>query len=190
MTQPVLTQPVLIRATRWLAIGFAASLMVITGCSSPNTASNTAETATEPSAETAETATTETETTETAQQPAVDDAAKPDAAGKISSRVVENVTLAPGADPLAMVVATRQPNAEPTGVEQMKLTYPSPEKAVVLVTKSELGDDSVASIRTRYEFAPVDTADGTRQWQLTQVTEQNKCQPNRGSQDWTGDLCQ
>lgn len=182
MIKLVLTQSVLTKTTRWLTIGFAASLVAIAGCSSPNSTSN---------ATSDETASTEptTETTETAQQPTDAETTQP-ATGKTTFRVVENVTLQPGTDPMAMVFAARQPSADLTGAEQIKLSYPSAEKAVVLVTKTGLADDSVAATRMRYEFAPVDTAEGTRQWQLTQVTEQNKCQPNRGAQDWTGDLCQ
>lgn len=180
MIKLVLTQSVLTKTTRWLTIGFAASLVAIAGCSSPNSTSN---------ATSDDTASTEP-TTETAQQPTDANETKPEAAGKTEFRVVENVTLQPGTDPMAMVFAARQPSTDLTGAEQIKLNYPSAEKAVVLVTKTGLADDSVAATRMRYEFAPVDTAEGTRQWQLTQVTEQNKCQPNRGAQDWTGDLCQ
>lgn len=116
---------------------------------------------------------------------------QPEAESKNEFRVVENITLEPGADPMAMVFADRAPLEEPVGSEQIRLNYPAPDKAVVVVTKTGLADDSVASTRTRYEFAPAEGAtESTKQWQLVQVTEQNKCQANRGSQDWTGDLCQ
>jgi hypothetical protein len=118
------------------------------------------------------------------------DTAQPDTEAKTDSRVVENITLQPGSDPMAIVFATRQPAEQPVGSEQFKLSYPTPDKAVVVVTRTGLQDDSVAAIRTRYEFVPVDSATGgAKQWQLTQVTEQNKCQANRGSKDWTGELC-
>jgi hypothetical protein len=133
---------------------------------------------------------------QTAQKPAQQNsepAAEPDATGqssaaKTSSRVVENLQLSPAADPMAMVLTTRQPSTEPTGSEQIRLSYPAADKAVVVVTKTGLADDSVAATRTRYEFAPAEA--GTGQWQLTQATEQNKCQSGRGSQEWTGELCQ
>jgi hypothetical protein len=88
---------------------------------------------------------------------------------------------------MAMVLTTRQPSTEAVGSEQIRLSYPSSDKAVVIVTKTGLPDDSVAAIRTRYEFAPV--AGSAGQWQLTKTTEQNKCQAQRGPQDWTGELC-
>ena len=108
-------------------------------------------------------------------------------AAKGSSRPVETVKLAPGADPMAMVFATRQPNPEGVGSEQFRLSYVTPDKALVVVTKTGLADDSVAASRTRYEFAAAGT--GAAKWQLTQVSEQNKCKPDRGSRDWTGELC-
>ncbi|MBW4467231.1 MAG: hypothetical protein KME07_17535 [Pegethrix bostrychoides GSE-TBD4-15B] len=126
-------------------------------------------------------------------KPAVESAAEPAGesdsadAAKGTSRPVENVTLAPGNDPLAMVLATRQPNTEGVGSEQFKLNYAAPDKAIVVVTKTGLADDSMAAIRTRYEFAATGT-EGAK-WQLTQVSEQNKCRVDRGSRDWTSDLC-
>jgi len=106
---------------------------------------------------------------------------------KGSSRPVENIKLQPGADPMAMVLTTRQPNTSAVGSEQFKLNYLAADKAIVVVTKTGLADDSVAATRTRYEFAASGT--GEAKWQLTQVSEQNKCKPDRGSRDWTGDLC-
>lgn len=108
-------------------------------------------------------------------------------AAKGTSRTVENITLAPGADPMTMVLATRQPNTDEVGSEQFKLNFVAPGKALVVVTRAGLADDSVAATRTRYEFTASGT--GAAKWQLTQVSEQNKCQPERGSRDWTGELC-
>gem|GEM_PF-3330994 len=107
-------------------------------------------------------------------------------------RVVENPTLpAPGVDPLSMIVSLREGSPEPIGSEQIRVTYPAEDKAIVTVTKSGLADDSVKAIRTRYELAPAEgDANGEPLWKITQVTEQNRCQVGRGSEDWTGDLCQ
>lgn len=160
------------KTAKWFAIGLtAATLSVLSACS---------------------TSTPPTESQQPSEQAAADssDPAQPEADAKTDFRVVENVTLQPGPDPMAIVFATRQPAEQLTGSEQFKLSYPAPDKAIVVVTKTGLQDDSVAAIRTRYEFVPVDnSAEGANQWQLNQVTEQNKCQANRGSKDWTGDLC-
>ncbi|MBF2001220.1 MAG: hypothetical protein IGS38_10920 [Synechococcales cyanobacterium M58_A2018_015] len=107
-----------------------------------------------------------------------------------NSRVVEGVVLEPGSDPLAMVFELRRPNTEAMGSEQLRLNFPAPDRAVVIMTQTGLPDDSVAAIRTRYEFELGEEAGASQPlWQLTQVTQQNKCQPGRGPQDWTGDLC-
>lgn len=158
-------------SAKWLTIGLTTTLLALAGCSQPEASAPEAE--------------------QTAQQPAAETNAdaKP-AESKDTFRPVTNVTLAPGADPMAIVFATRQPNAEPTGSEQIKLSYPAPDKALVVVTKTGLADDSVAAIRTRYEFTSAADASGAKQWQLAQVGEQNKCQRDRGPQEWSADLCQ
>lgn len=172
----------MVKLVRWFAIGATSAVLLMAGCSSNTPTSSTAQ----PSAS--------TETAEKAEDATADEMAEasPDSgAAKPTSRPVENVTLQPGSDPLAVVFAARQPSSDITGTELIKVAYPTPEKAVVTITKTGLLDDSVAAIRTRYDFKPVEgSAEASKQWQLMQVTEQNKCQPNRGSQDWTGDLCQ
>jgi hypothetical protein len=163
------------RTAQWLTLGLTAVVFsTLAGCSSPTT-SSTAENSSDPAAQQTAEAT---------------DTTKPEGESKTPFRPVDNVTLQPGSDPMAIVLATRQPSTEPIGSEQIKVNYPAPDKAVVTVTKTGLPDDSVAATRTRYEFAPADNSTDTKQWQLVQVTEQNKCQPNRGPQEWTGDLCQ
>lgn len=166
------------RTAKWFTIGLATVVLAaMTGCSKP--------------------ATTSSSSSQTSDQPAAESAESPDAAdgttaeGKNDFRTVDNVTIAPGADPLAMVFATRTANPEAAGSEQLRVAYPEANKAIVTVTKTGLKDDSVAATRTRYEFKPADgSTESTKQWQLVQVTEQNKCQKGRGSQDWVGELCQ
>jgi outer membrane murein-binding lipoprotein Lpp len=172
----------MVRLARWFTIGAASAVLLMAGCSSPNTSTSST---TQPSAST-ETAESKVDATADEAETSADaGAAKP------TSRPVENVTLQPGTDPLAIVFAARQPNSEITGTELIKVAYPNPEKAIVTITKTGLMDDSIAATRTRYDFKPVEgSTEEAKQWQLVQVTEQNKCQPNRGSQDWTGDLCQ
>lgn len=156
------------KTAQWLTLGLTAALLTVTACSNTGTTSNSA--------------------TQDAAKP-VETADAP--SDQESSRPVSNVTIAPGNDPMAMVFALRQPKAGANGSEQIRVTYPAPDKAVVTVTQTGLQDDSVAAKRTRYEFSSPDASvEGTKQWTLTQVTEQNKCQRDRGSQSWSGDLCQ
>lgn len=107
------------------------------------------------------------------------------------SRVVEGITPpAPAADPMATVFQLRKFSGETVGSEQLRLNYPTPDKAVVTLTVRGLKDDSVKATRTRYEFQPAAGASaGQQMWQLARVTEQNICQANRGPQDWSGEVC-
>jgi hypothetical protein len=156
------------KTAQWLTLSLAATLLTVTACS------NTSNPGTSASQDQAK-------PVETAQAPASSE----------SSRPVTDVTIAPGTDPMAMVFALRQPKEAAIGSEQIRVAYPSPDKAVVTVTRTGLQDDSVTALRTRYEFsAPDATVEGTKQWSLTQVTAQNKCQRDRGPQDWSGELCQ
>lgn len=105
-------------------------------------------------------------------------------------RTVENATLpAPGTDPLAMIFELRQANGEAIGSEQIRVSYPTLDQAVVVWVQRGLADDSVSAIRTRYELRAVNNPDGQQLWQVVNVTQQNKCHAARGSQDWTGALC-
>lgn len=154
------------KTAQWLTLGLTATLLTLTACSNTSTPGTSA-----------------------SQQQAnpVEDAQAP---AEESSRPVSNVTIAPGTDPMAMVFALRQPKEAASGSEQIRVSYPAPDKAVVVLTKTGLQDDSVAGMRTRYEFSSADAAvEGTKQWTLTQVTEQNKCRQDRGPQDWSGELC-
>ena len=174
----------MVKPAHWLAIGLTSAVLLMTGCSSSSTT---------PTADSSQPAATTPDTAPeaVAEAEAPDPTAPSDATAKPSSRVVEGVTLPAGTDPLAIVVAARQPNAETAGTELIKLAYPTPNKAVVVITKTGLPDDSVAATRTRYDFKPVEGTSGAeKQWQLAQVTEQNKCQKDRGPQDWTSELCQ
>ncbi|PSB06990.1 hypothetical protein C7B61_20275 [filamentous cyanobacterium CCP1] len=155
----------------------AVTLAVSTGCSQvePETSSNS------PS-----------ETSTAVEEADGDDSEASTTANAASeSRVKENVTLpAPGADPLEMIFEMRQSTGEPIGSEQIRVSYPAIDQAVVVHVLRGLPDDSVSAIRTRYEFKAVEgTEAGQQLWEVIQVTEQNKCRAGRGSEDWTGDLC-
>jgi hypothetical protein len=105
-------------------------------------------------------------------------------------RTVENATLpAPGSDPLEMIFEMRQPDGEAIGSEQIRVSYPTVDQAVVVWVQRGLLDDSVSAMRTRYEFEAIESPDGQQLWQVVNVTQQNKCHSGRGSQDWTGALC-
>lgn len=106
-------------------------------------------------------------------------------------RVVENVTFPePGADPMAMIFELRQSESEgeAIGSDQIRVSYPEPDLAVVVRTVRGLPDDSVSALRTRYVFEPVEK-EGSKVWQIVQVTEQNQCRAGRGSEEWSAETC-
>ena len=72
--------------------------------------------------------------------------------------------------------------------EQVTVDYPRENLARVAITQTNLGDDSVASIRYLVEFAPYGE-EKAQKWQIIWVGEQFKCRPGRGHQDWGKDLC-
>jgi hypothetical protein len=56
--------------------------------------------------------------------------------------------------------------------------------AVVTLTQTGLLDDSVNGMRYRLEFTAADN-----QWEMVWAGRQVRCQPNRGSQEWSTELC-
>lgn len=71
--------------------------------------------------------------------------------------------------------------------ETVELLSESTDKAVVMLTQTNLPDDSVRSMRYRIEMVPVPGA--TDQWQIAWVGRQSQCWPDRGHQDWSAQTC-
>jgi hypothetical protein len=69
--------------------------------------------------------------------------------------------------------------------EEVVLVEQTATQAVVNLTQTSLPDDSVEGMRYWLEFVP----EGN-QWQMVWAGRQARCQPNRGSQEWTTELCQ
>ncbi len=68
--------------------------------------------------------------------------------------------------------------------EEVEVVEQTDEMALVMLTQTGLADDSVNGMRYRLEFVP----EGD-QWRLDWAGSQVRCQPNRGSQEWSTDLC-
>ncbi|HSM83270.1 MAG TPA: hypothetical protein VLS96_16410 [Nodosilinea sp.] len=68
--------------------------------------------------------------------------------------------------------------------ETVEVVEETADGALVLFTQTGLADDSVNGMRYRLEFVP----EGD-QWRLDWAGQQVRCQPNRGSQEWSTDLC-
>ena len=73
--------------------------------------------------------------------------------------------------------------------EEVELDYPSDNLATVTITQTNLADDSIAGIRYLVQFAPY-SDDDAEKWQVVWAGQQFKCQPGRGEEDWSPDLCQ
>jgi hypothetical protein len=154
----------------------AATLVISAGCSQGESESSTAPGSTEDSVAIEETEESDAEGTNTA--------------NATPYRMMENADLpAPGTDPLEMILELRQPG-EPIGSEQIRVSYPTLDQAVVVWVQRGLLDDSVQAMRTRYELRKVEGGGAEQSlWEVVQVTQQNKCHSGRGTEDWTGELC-
>ncbi len=60
----------------------------------------------------------------------------------------------------------------------------SSEQVIVTITQTNLPDDSLNSIRYRIDFK----SDGS-EWQMEWAGQQFICQPGRGNQNWSKELC-
>ena len=68
--------------------------------------------------------------------------------------------------------------------QEVELLEETPDGAVVILTQSGLLDDSVEGMRYRLEFES-----GENQWELVWAGRQVRCWPDRGSQEWSTELC-
>lgn len=59
------------------------------------------------------------------------------------------------------------------------------DRYIIRVTQSGLRDDSVQGLQHWIELAPY----GVDQWKVIWAGEQSRCQPGRGHQDWSIELC-
>jgi len=74
--------------------------------------------------------------------------------------------------------------AEGNFSQEVELLEETPDGAVVILTQSGLLDDSVEGMRYRLEFES-----GENQWELVWAGRQVRCWPDRGSQEWSTELC-
>jgi hypothetical protein len=91
-----------------------------------------------------------------------------------------------GAEPVAVALATfgSPEPGEGNFEENVELIEQTDDTALVMLAQTGLLDDSVNGIRYRLEFV----SEGN-QWRLDWAGQQVRCQPGRGPDDWTTDLC-
>ncbi|MEL7078931.1 MAG: hypothetical protein AAFY50_06365 [Cyanobacteria bacterium J06648_1] len=68
--------------------------------------------------------------------------------------------------------------------EEVEVDTSASEQSIVTITQMNLPDDSVKSIRYRIDFKSAES-----QWQMQWAGQQFICQPGRGIQDWSKELC-
>jgi len=93
-----------------------------------------------------------------------------------------------GTDPLSMALAIANPDGRVTPLDIEVLGGESVESIDdVIVTIDAYGvlDDSISAARTRFDMFRQENG----QWQIRKAGRQVRCQPGRGHQDWSAELC-
>jgi hypothetical protein len=95
-----------------------------------------------------------------------------------------------GNDPKAIALAAFGDIDTEGGSRDVRVEYPQPNRAVVIVTLMGVADDSVRGIRYRAELVPTAKSTETdKQWEMVWAGSQYTCQQGRGHQDWSTELC-
>jgi hypothetical protein len=96
-----------------------------------------------------------------------------------------------GDDPKAITLSVfGNAESQEGGSQEVTVDYPQSDLAVVTITRMGVADDSIGGIRYRAELVATSkpTSPG-KQWKLVWAGSQMKCQPGRGHQDWSTELC-
>ncbi len=95
-----------------------------------------------------------------------------------------------GNDPKAIALSVFGKTESEGGSRDVKVYYPQPNQAVVIITQIGVADDSIRGIRYRTEFRTRSKPSSTsKQWKMVWAGSQVTCQPGRGHQDWSAELC-
>jgi hypothetical protein len=91
-----------------------------------------------------------------------------------------------GADPeqIALAAFGMADPGEGNFTQEVTVDEQTATDAVITLTQTGLLDDSMEGMRYRLEFAAADN-----QWEMLWAGNQVRCQPNRGSQEWSTDPC-
>lgn len=71
--------------------------------------------------------------------------------------------------------------------QEITINNDNPNLPILTITRINLPDDSILGMRYLLEFEP--NTNGSEKWRLIWAGFQQKCRENRGSQDWTQELC-
>lgn len=104
------------------------------------------------------------------------------------TQLTKNEALS-GEEPKAIALAAFGDVDSEGGSRDVKVEYPQPDRAVVIITQTGVADDSVRAIRYRAELVPTSKSQTGKQWKIVWAGSQFTCQPGRGHQDWSMKLC-
>jgi hypothetical protein len=94
-----------------------------------------------------------------------------------------------GNDPKTVALAAFGNIESEGGSREVKVNYPQRDRAIVTITQTGVADDSIGGIRYRVELEKNQSAPAGKQWKIVWAGSQVKCQPQRGHQDWSTELC-
>jgi hypothetical protein len=95
-----------------------------------------------------------------------------------------------GNDPGAIALEAFSSMESESRLRELRVEYPQPNLAVVIITQTGLLDDSIAGIRYRVELISTsESAQTGKEWKIVWAGWQVKCYPGRGHQDWSTKEC-
>ncbi|MBD2013839.1 hypothetical protein H6F96_07580 [Microcoleus sp. FACHB-53] len=95
-----------------------------------------------------------------------------------------------GEEPKAIALAAFGDVDSEGGSRDVKVEYPQPDRAIVIITQTGVADDSVRAIRYQAELVPTSKSSKTgKQWKIVWAGSQFTCRQGRGHQDWSMKLC-
>lgn len=96
----------------------------------------------------------------------------------------------PGSDPRAIALEAFSGIESEGRLRELRVEYPQPNLAVVIITQTGLLDDSIAGITYRVELISTsESAQTGKEWKIVWAGWQVKCYPGRGHQDWSTKEC-
>lgn len=107
----------------------------------------------------------------------------------ISLDKITDTNVLVGKDPKAVALTAFGTIDSEGGSRQVTVDYPQSDRAIVTITQTGVADDSVGGIKHRVELEQTKSAQTAQQWKAVWAGSQVKCQPGRGHQDWSTELC-
>ncbi|HEY9598195.1 MAG TPA: hypothetical protein V6D33_11050 [Cyanophyceae cyanobacterium] len=107
----------------------------------------------------------------------------------IALETIANPDALRGNDPKAIALSAFGTIESEGGTREVTVDYPQGNRAIVTIIQTDVADDSVGAIKRRVELQQKQTSQQNQQWEVIWAGFQVKCQPGRGHQDWSTELC-